>query len=54
MPPAEPIIRLEGITKEYRMGPRASLAPSRGVDLAIGCQRTGGGDGPVRLGEVDA
>ncbi len=35
MPAQEPIIRLEGITKSYRMGPETVHA-LRGVDLAIG------------------
>ncbi|HEX8204295.1 MAG TPA: ABC transporter ATP-binding protein [Isosphaeraceae bacterium] len=35
MPAAEPLIRLEGITKEYRMGAE-TVGALRGLDLAIG------------------
>jgi putative ABC transport system ATP-binding protein len=50
MPPAEPIIRLEGITKEYRMAAETVWA-LRGLDLAIGANELVAVMGPSGSGK---
>src|SRR4028119_998734 len=50
MPAAEPIIRLEGITKEYRMAAETVWA-LRGLDLAIGANELVAVMGPSGSGK---